>query len=149
MTLKRTDDQLWAALAKLDEDVLDRALPNEQVDQALRDEGLAPEKVRATGAAFIAQLLDGARLGWMTSAATAQAAMKARAVRTGRFAGLGRDELLAQLGAKQRRAPSEGAVAVMFRKRKPEESSDDDLRELLEDIEIAESLGGVDADGDD
>ncbi len=152
----RTDHELWQALENLD-DPLDARTPSASVDALLRKDGIDPEALADEGARFVAALAQKkARPAWQEAAQRKKEAF-ARLVRpsdagnpsTSGWAGellkLSRDAILSRLDA-LRTDPRFGTqIATAFHKRKPEESSDEELRALLEDMEDLRALG--DGDG--
>jgi hypothetical protein len=145
----RTDAELWAALEALRDDPLDPAMPREVVDQALRGGGVDPDALRKKGAELVAKLREEHRLSWQTEARRRRDAMDRRATRAIVPPGMPRDEVLERLND-LRGNPKFGApIMTAFRKRKLEESSDEDLRMLLEDIEELRALETADEGNDE
>jgi hypothetical protein len=141
----RTDAELWAALEALGDDPLDPAMPRELLDQTLRGGGVDPDALRKRGAELVAKLREEHRLSWQAEARRRRDAMGHRATKMTVPPGTPRAEMLGRLND-LRSNPKFGApVMTAFHKRKPEESSDEDLRMLLEDIE---ELRALQTDGD-
>lgn len=121
----------------------------ELVDRAVREGGADPEAVRARGTVFVAQLKEQQRLAWQDEARRRRDAMRERASKVAVPPGMTRDQMLRRLN-ELRGNPRFGApILTAFRKRKPEESSDEDLRALLEDIEGLRALQDDDHGDDD
>jgi hypothetical protein len=136
----RTARETWEALEKQSrEDEIDRflALTPAQVDARLRAAGQDPAAVRAEGEALAKQLrADRERLAWQAKAASGLAREQARVeARSGKYADFSRVELLAHIAVARKNPRLAQPVAVMFRNRKPEEASEAELRDLLEEIE--------------
>jgi hypothetical protein len=143
---KRSPAEAWSALEKqAREDEIERflALPSSEVDARLRAAGHDPAAVRAEGVA-LAKTLSAARerLAWQAAAAAglaeAQARFAARTAQTRKYAGLSRGELEKLVTAAQRSPRFAQPVAVMFRNRKTEEASEEELRAILEEIDALE-----------
>jgi hypothetical protein len=145
---KRTPEEQWKALeAQAHEDEMDRilALSEADLDRELADAGLDPAAVGDDAAALAERMLR-RREGqeWQAEAARKLARVQARfdAKAGAPRERLPRPELLARIErARAAGAAHGGRVSVMFRNRKPEEASDDELAELLEEIE---ALGDLD-----
>jgi hypothetical protein len=136
---KRTPKETWEAIQKQrEEDEMARfaAAPIEQIDAELREAGFDPEAEGAEGAALAKRLLaKRARLAWQIGAADGQAKERARVdAFAGRFAKATRAELLAELAALRVDPRLGGRAAVMFRNHEPKEATDDELREMLEEL---------------
>jgi hypothetical protein len=144
-TTKRTPQETWEAIEKqVREDEIDRFLAKSpaEVDASLRAAGHDPAAVRAEGAALAKKLLaDRERLAWQVEAAEGLAREQARFdQRAPKHAGLSRMQLLERIAVARENPRLAQPVAVMFRNRKTEEASEDELRAILEEIEaIAES----------
>ncbi len=146
-TNSRTDEELWGAVQALDRDLLDPATPTEVIDSAVGAIGLDPGSLRAEGRAFAAALLDEKRRGWMKVARQKIDSMRSRARSTTDFASMNKQMLLAELDRRRTHATAGGEIRAAFRDRKPEESSEDDLRALLEEMERVEAMGTDEGDG--
>lgn len=144
----RTDRELWAALEALGDDPLDPAIPREVLDRTVRSAGVDPDTLRTRGAELVSNLQEEHRLAWQAEARRRRDAMGHRATKMTVSPGTPRVEVLRRLND-LRLNPKFGApVTTAFHKRKPEESSDEDLRMLLEDIEELRALQ-TDGDGDE
>jgi hypothetical protein len=141
----KADKELWRALEGLDDDLLNPDLPEAAVDEELRGLGLDPAALAEQGRRFVVQAREGERLAWQTQARERQAQLQALAARAGASvpAGMGRRALLARLDELRAADPAVGtAIKMAARKRKPEESTDDELRVLLEEMEALRALEG-------
>jgi hypothetical protein len=87
---------------------------------------------------------------WRTRARERLTAARAKIRRVaGDYAELTRDQLLARLEALRTHPSLSSPVVAAFRKRDPAESSDDDLRAMLADMESLVAIAGeVEGDGD-
>jgi hypothetical protein len=135
---KRTPRETWKALEQQRrDDEISRFLAKSpsEVDASLRAAGHDPAAVRAEGVAFAKQLVaDRDRLAWQRDAAEGMARARARFERglSSKYAALPRKDLLERL-AQASKGPQ--PAAAMFRNRKTEEASDDELRAILEEID--------------
>ena len=120
---------------------------DDEVDAELRAGGIDPVALRAEGDALGAKLAaQRERLAWKEPAAEelARARKIVRDVQSRRTR-LPRAEMLARLTAAKSDSRFSGQLAAMFRKRTAEESTDDELAQLLEEIEILAELDPKDA----
>ena len=94
-------------------------------------------KVGEEGAALAKRLMaERARLSWQIEAAEGQAKVQARAsVIAGRYASLGRAELLARLASARTDPRFAQPVSFMFRNHAPDEATEEQLRGMLEDLD--------------
>lgn len=146
----RTDEELWQAIQDVDRDVLDPATPASVVDEALSEMGLDPAAVRAKGRALVNVLLEKKRLAWMDEARRQRDMLRARATSTADYSGMSKQLLLAEFGRRQRVPGVGGEIRALFQNRKPEESSEEDLRSLLEEMDrVAAMHEAKGDDGDD
>jgi hypothetical protein len=137
---KRTPRETWDAIrrqAESDEIARFLAKSRAEVDASLRANGHDPAAVRAEGEALAKKLrADRERLAWQVEAAQGLAKEQARFdARVPKYGGLSHRELLDQLAVARANPRLAQPVAVMFRNRKPEEASDEELRAILEEIE--------------
>jgi hypothetical protein len=137
---KRTPKQTWKSIEQQARDAeIDRFLAKTpaEVDASLRAAGYDPAEVRREGEALAKRLrADRDRLAWQVEAAEKLARAQAKlAEHAGRYASLGRDELLARVAAARSDPRHAQPVTVLFRNRKVEEASEDELRALLEEID--------------
>jgi len=140
-----SDDKILARLdASLAEDVLTEVYSDDDVDAALRTAGGDPGAIGRRGADLAARLLDSRRLSWQVKARQKiNAALPLFETRTEYF-GLGRTELLSRLDQAKNNPRLSGSVRQLFHQRKPEDISDDELRKLLEEVDV---LASVDVTG--
>jgi hypothetical protein len=144
----KTETAMWDALHGLDDDLLDPALPQGRVDEELQLAGVDPGALAERGIAFVAALATEERLAWQARAAAQKAELGARAAKArgnvprswDRNAILARLEQLRSVDGKLGTA-----ISMAARKRRPEESSDEELRTLLEEME---ALRAIEGDGD-
>lgn len=136
----RTDAELWAKLT--DDAELDAVLemPSADVDAELRVAGGDPDAIGSRGAALAARLLADHDVDWRERAAKRRDDMKARAGDWPDFTKMPRPELVRRLAVARADSRFGASVVTAFRKRKEEEASDDELREILEDIEVTARL---------
>jgi len=136
----RTPEETWDAIRRQAEsDEIDRFLKmtRAEVDASLRAQGHDPAAVRAEGGAFVKKLrADQDRLAWQKEAVEGLAKEQARlAARPPKYAGLPRRELLERVTAARANPRFAQPVAVLFRNRKAEETSEEELRAILEEID--------------
>jgi hypothetical protein len=140
-TKGRTEQELWSALEGLDDDLLDPDVPSALVDEALRSMGLDPSIVTQRGIHFVNEVTGDGRLAWQARAREQRAQLEAKASRATAVAGLDRAAVLARLEQLRAADPGVGsAIQMAARKRKPEESTDDELRALLEQMEALRAI---------
>ena len=138
---KRTPKETWDAIRRQAEsDEIERFLAKSpaEVDASLRARGHDPAAVRAEGEAFVKKLRAdrGDRLAWQVEAAEGLAKEQARfEARVPKYAGLSHAQLVARLTAARTSPRFAQPVAVMFRNRKPEEATEEELRAILEEID--------------
>lgn len=141
----KTDPELWNALQGLDDDLLDFSLPEALVDEELKKIGIDPDDLAKRGGAFIVQVREEERLSWQKRAHERRSQLHSRAsrVQTRVPAEMGRADLLTRLEELRATDPSIGSAIMMAaRKRKPEESSDDELRGLVAEMEALRAIEG-------
>lgn len=136
-----TDNELWRALASLDDDLLDPNLPETAVDANLAALGVDAEGLAKRGLAFITTLHEEQRLSWQVSAKKRQTEMERRAARVDVSPEMDRASLLSRIEELRATDPQVGtAIQMAARKRKPEESTDEELRVLLQEMETLRAL---------
>jgi hypothetical protein len=140
---KRTPRETWEAIEQQARDAeISRflATPITEVEARLRAAGHDPAAIRAEGVALSKKLAaDRERLAWQAEAAKGLAREQAKLEnRPPKYAGLARGDLLARLAAARTNPRLAQPVAVMFRNRKTEEASEDELRAILEEIDALE-----------
>lgn len=139
----KTDSELWVALGDLDDDLLKPDLPEALVDEELKAIGIDPTALAKKGAEFVAQAKDEERLSWLALAQERRDQLQQRASRGASRVprNLDRNALLARLDELRALDPNVGtAIKIAARKRKPEESTDDELRALLEEMEALRAI---------
>jgi hypothetical protein len=151
----KTDKDLWTALEGLGDDLLDLELPPALADEELRAMGVDPAALSERAGAFVAAAKEDAkkdakeddRLSWQARARERRAQLESLVSKaaTGAAARMDREAILARLDALRATDPNVGtAIRMAARKRKPEESSDDELRALLEEMEALRAIEGND-----
>jgi hypothetical protein len=148
-TKGKTDSELWAALEGLDDDLLDVGVSEQAIDDQLKSLGVDPSALGRRGAEFVTQAKDQERLAWQGEARARQAELRRRAsgFKTEVPRGMTREAVLARLEELRTATPELGtAIRMAARKRKPEESSDDELRTLLEEMEALRAIEKEDRD---
>jgi hypothetical protein len=146
-TKSRTDEELWGAVQDLDRDLLDPTTPTEVLDSAAKGMGLDPSALRAEGRALATALLDEKRRAWMRAARQNIESLRARARSATDFNAMDKQMLLVELERWRTHPTAGGEIRAAFRNRKPEESSEADLRSLLEEIERVAAMGSGEDDG--
>ena len=142
-TKGKTERELWKALPGLDDDLLDPALPESGVDAELRALGIDPVALAKRGSRFVAQVKEGERLSWQARARDERGRLQNLAAKstTRVLPNTSRKEILARLEALRTTDANVGpAIKMAARKRKPEESTDEELRALLEEMEALRSI---------
>lgn len=141
---KRSDAETWDAVRAEVELERVKAMTPEEVNAEIRAAGGDPEAIGRRGAELAKKLLAERGLDWKTRAAARRAEMDKRAGATPSFAGMGRKELLARIAAARSDERFSAPVVAAFRKRGEEEATDDELRALLEEIELLRRMHGDD-----
>lgn len=148
-TKGKTDTELWRALEGLDDDLLDLDLPEALVDEELKALGVEPAALAKRGVQFIAQVKEDERLSWQLRAQERLAQLQARtSTAASRLpTNMDRKAMLARLDELRATNPNVGTTIKMAaRKRKPEESTDDELLALLAEMEALRAIEGNDED---
>lgn len=144
-TKPTTDEDL---LARMDEsyaeDLLTANYSAEEIIASIRAEGGDPAGIGQRGAMLARALLDKRRLAWQESAR--QKIRIISPILTGSSQSVGqnlsRDALLGELNQARRNPVTGASVEAMYRNRRPEEASDEELRGMLEDVEDLKRLAG-------
>ena len=144
-TPKHQDEALELLRESLASDVLGDTVSSAEVDLELRVAGGDPAAIGAQGVALAQRLLEKRRLAWQETARktieTHERGRQATPIRPLRS----RQELLDEIAARRVAFEQRGlSVVTAFRKRKPEEASDEELAEFLDELEMLDA-----ADGDD
>jgi hypothetical protein len=132
--------QAWESLTADAE--LDRIkhLSSAALDAEIRADGGDPAAIGGRGAALAKKLLGERGLDWKSRAKGRAAEATKRIGSWPSFAGLVRGELLARLETLRTDARFSAPVVAAFRKRTAEEASDDELRAILEEVEVLRRL---------
>jgi hypothetical protein len=138
---------IWSALEGLDDDLLDPNLPSTVLDEELRSMGLDPDAIAQRGIDFIVKVQEEERLAWQARARERRTQLEAKASRAVVVQGLDRAAVLARLEQLRATHPKLGtAIQMAARKRKPEESTDAELRALLEQMEALRAIEDDDSE---
>jgi hypothetical protein len=116
----------------------------------MRAAGGDPDAIGKRGAAFVEGLLRGEPAWKAKAKARAAVAHEAIAKVPKTPATMPRAEVLARIDAARKNPRFSAPVAAFFRKRKPEETSDAELREMLDELNQLEAIAraeGVKAEG--
>lgn len=138
----KTGAELWEGVEGLDDDLLDPNMPEDLVIDEIKGMGLDPDDLKAKGTKIAAQLRDRERLSWQVRALESRRRLEARAACAQQvLPGMDRPALLARLD-ELRAADSTlgGAIKMAARKRKPEESTDEELGALIEEMEMLRAM---------
>ena len=137
----KTDTKLWEALSCLDDDLLNPSVPDAAIDDELEALGIDAKGLAERSAASVERLLEKRRLSWQTTASQRRAKMERRAAGVEVSARMDRASILARLDELRAADARLGtAIKMAARKRKPEESTDDELRALLREMEVLRAL---------
>jgi hypothetical protein len=141
---KLTDEQLLAAIeqSEADDDLAEiEAMSPAELDASIRAEGGDPEGIRARGVRLIEELMERRqRLAWQAKARGDMEGAFAKMAEAPKTPKLPRPELLAKIEAARSDGRFKAPLAAAFRKRTAEESTDDELRRLLDEIEMLRML---------
>jgi hypothetical protein len=138
---RRSGAEVWVAVEKMsveDEAAELGAMTDAELDAEIRASGGDPDAINDRAADFVTKLaLRRRRLAWQTTAALAERdfAEQRDAIRKKRVP-LTRDELKARIKAAQEDPRFSQPVSALFRKHTMEESTDEELYILLEQIEL-------------
>jgi hypothetical protein len=142
----RTDEELLDVIeqAEADADLAEiAAMTPAEVDAAIRAEGGDPDAIAARGLRLVEELMERRdRLQWQAKARGDMEAALAKMAQAPKTPKLPRAELLARLTAARSDARFNAPIAAAFRKRTAEESTDDEIRRLLDEIEMLRILEG-------
>ncbi len=133
---KHHDEVLRLLQESLASDVLTDAVSDSDVDRELHEAGGDPDAIAAQGLALATEQLEKRRLAWQ-DAARRKIGAQQRARQSGpQSPARSRSQLLADIATRRAEFERRGmAVSAAFRKRKPEEASDDELAEFLDELE--------------
>lgn len=150
MTKGRNDPELWSALLGLHDDLLDPAVPEEMIDAELKSLGIDPAAFAKRICQTVDETKEQGRLSWQARAQKQKADLEARISRSASASStklMGRDELLARLNELRNGDPSVGgAIQMAARKRKPEESTEQELRVLVAEMEALRAIAEDDSE---
>jgi hypothetical protein len=142
-TKGKTDKELWSALEGLDDDLLDLDLPEAIVNEELNAIGVDPASLAKRASEFVAKAMVDERLSWQAEAQKRRAQLQGLAARARSRvpAEMDREAMLARLDELRAADPNVGtAIQMAARKRKPEESTVEELRALLEEMEALREI---------
>ncbi len=126
----------------LDEDVLSDEYPDSEIAAELEEYGGNPDAIALRGAELAGELQAKSRLRWQETARAERnrldGIVTASLQLEPSLEDMSRDALIAELS--QLRDSPELPIAAAFRKRRPEESSEADLRELLKQARTLQRL---------
>lgn len=139
---KDEDEALRLFTESLASEIFTDHVSKAEVDQDLRDAGGDPEAIGKRGVALVQELLEKRRLNWQNEARAKQASFASRAAerRNAPRPRRSRDEMLEAISAYRTDPVMGNAVSVSFRKRKPEESTEGELAELLDELEMLHEM---------
>lgn len=145
-TKSQTDDRdtFERLCLSLDDDLLTEAYSSEEIDQELRDLGIDPEALGQRGQSLVNGLFDKQRLSWQDVARRKHERSQQIENEIQMEFDFPKDLLIQMLNNTQHPQAS-NKVSAYFRKRKPEDASEEELRELLREIEF---LKRIDEDTD-
>jgi hypothetical protein len=141
---KRSPEELLRAIAEaeLDDDIAEiEAMTPAELDAKIRAEGGDPVAIGERGARLAEELLARRkRLQWQAKARGDMEAALAKMEAVPKTPKLPRGELIDRIEAARHDARLRAPIAAAFRKRTAEESTDDELRRLLDEIEMLRAL---------
>ena len=141
---KRDGRALWRALQDQEaQDDFDEimAMSDDEVDAYIAANGGDPKAIRASGVALGKELSARAeRLGWHDDMANKAKGYRDLAEQKRQRPRLSREELLARIEAARNDARFSTPIAAMFHDKKPEASTDEELRAMLDQIELLAKL---------
>jgi hypothetical protein len=133
---KLTDGELVDALSsKLDDSILSSDYPIDDVQRELREAGTDPNEIGRWGSALVVELAKKRRLAWQTKAIKARDAMQSKLARRTVIAEMTRADLLRRIEEAKHNPRLTGPVSLAARNLSEAASTDDALRELVEDLE--------------
>jgi hypothetical protein len=133
---KRTDAELIETLsAQLDDAVLSSDYPLEAVQKGLHEAGGDPDEIGRWGTELVAGLAKKRRLAWQAKAMRTRDMMQAKLAHRAVVAAMPRTELLRRIDEAKRSPHLTGPIALAARNLNEAASTDEALRELVEDIE--------------
>lgn len=136
MPTPKSDAEILAFFDEsLARDVLDPAYPIADVQAEIRKAGGDPVAIGARGAALAKNLLDKRRLSWQDRARERSAGWAQELSALSDIPRLSRKETIAHITA-LRSDPALAPIVANFHKRKPEDSSDEELHQIRLEMEI-------------
>jgi len=143
---RRSDADLVRAVGvDLAEDVLADEYPVAEVEAELRNAGAEPEGLGQWGSTLVRDLAKKRRLAWQSEAVKMRETMQSKLAGRQSVALLPRAELLRRLEAARLDPRLSGPVAIAARNLSGE-ASEDELRQIVEDIEALALLAGKASD---
>lgn len=146
MPKQRTEAGLVDAIEDLDQDVLAETYSPDDVDAELKVAGADPKEVGVWGADLVKTLKKRRRLAWQADAQRVRDALQQKLAGRPIVAALPRAELIARIEAAKKDPRLQGSLAMAARNLAGE-VSDEELRQLVEDIEalalLAEDRGEI------
>lgn len=142
-TKSKTENELWLALQTLDDDLLNTDLPEAVVDAELKALGVDPVALAKRASVFVLQVKEQERLSWQTRAREQKDRLEVLASQSVSSlpALMSRQQVLDRLDELRQADVDVGpAIKMAARKRKPEQSTDEELRVLLEEMEALRSI---------
>ena len=137
----KSDVELWKALDALDDDLLDLRVSESIVDEQLKTLEIDPTELAKRALEFVTAVKERERLSWQRRAEQRRAELEKRTATTTLPRGMSRQELMDRLEELRSAGSRVGtAIRIAARKRKPEESSDDELRLLIEEMEALRAI---------
>jgi hypothetical protein len=141
---KRDPVALWRALqeqAMEDELAEIEAMSDEELDAHIRANGGDPEAIRASGAAFVKELLAAREANaWRQAVAKKNEAARAIVDEKKKGPKLSRDELLSRLRRARNDPRFAEPVAALFHGKSEQASTDEELQALIDQIELLAKL---------
>ncbi len=150
MAKRKKGDVLPAVEAMEMDDALDDvlAMSDEEIAAELRAAGADPDAIGRAGASHAAKHEARlGRLGWQAAARTRLETARAAAAGVPKTPKLPRVELLARLDAARRDGRFAAPLAAAFRKRDAEQSSDEELCALLDEIAALDAIASAEGKG--
>lgn len=136
-------EHLDSALA---EDLLNEAYSSEEICSLIHQNGGDPDAIGQRGAALVQELLKQRRLFWQPAAKQRAEQMKSVFDQVRDLTIQTRDEVLNQLELLRTDSLLGEPIRAAFRKRKPEEAADDELRALLKEMEALRTMNSIKTD---
>lgn len=136
----KNDDTLRLLLESLDADILTGAVPRAEIQKRLREAGGNPAEIVKRGRAKVEELLERRRLAWQDKARARLTAQRSLLQSSSRQVERTRPQLLAEIQRARTDPALHGTAAIAFHKRKPEEASDEELEQMLEEFEMLKKL---------